>query len=99
MQTRHVAVFRKQNVAALATAVHTTFGNGESIARRVATDHQGESPDITLCRAAEALHPICRSGLLFELLIANNLLPDSENVAEIECPWFMGPQLQIHSIE
>ena len=63
VQTGDVAVFREQDVAALATAVHAALRNRERVAGRVAADDERDAPDVALGGAAEALDAVGRLAL------------------------------------
>ena len=99
MQTRDVAVFREEHVAALATEVHARLGNGKRVARDVATDDEREAPDVALGRAAEPLDSVCRRGLGDERLEADDLLPDAEHVARAELDGDLGRELEERAVQ
>src|SRR4051812_40939808 len=99
MQTRDVAVFGKQDIPALAPAVHATLRDRESVARRVATDDQRQATDVALRRTAEALHIVGRSPLAFELLEADDFLPDAEQIPELEQARLVRSQLQVDAVQ
>ena len=99
VKTRDVAVLGEENVAAFATTMDPSLGNGERIARGVAANHEREPPDIALGGATKAPYAVSRRRLLHEFFVANDFLPNAENIAEIQSPGLMGPKLQVHAIE
>src|SRR6185369_4829188 len=84
MQARDVAVFREQDVAALAAAVHASLRDRKGVARGVAANDQSQTTDITLGRTAEALDVVGRAALALELFEPNDFLPDAEKIPELE---------------
>src|SRR5450631_3134673 len=99
VQARDVAVFAEQNVAALTAAMHAAFRDRERVACGVATDDQRQATDVTLGRAAEAIHAVGRATLTLELFESDDLLPDAEQITELEQAGLVRTKLEIHAVQ
>src|SRR5690606_872606 len=99
MQTAHVAIFGEQNVAPFAAAVHAASWDGKCVARRIASDHERQSADVTVARTTEAFDAVWSRWLIFEGLELDDLLSDSEEVVELEQPGRLGTKFQVDAIE
>src|SRR6478735_808521 len=99
MQAGDVAVFGKQNVAALTTAVYASLRDREGIARRVATDDQSQATDVALRRTAESLYVVGRAALALELFEANDFLANPEQITELEQAGFVRAKLEVNAVE
>src|SRR5581483_9624282 len=58
VQTGHVAILRKENVAPLATDVEAGLGDRKCVARRLASDDERDPSDVALRRRAESLDAV-----------------------------------------
>src|SRR5258708_7304348 len=79
--------------------MHATLGDRERIAGGVAADDQGQATDVTLGRAAKALDTVGRLALPLQLFEANDLLPDAEDVAELEQTGLVRANLEVDAVQ
>ncbi len=99
MKTRDVAVFGKQDVAALATDVNAVLGHRVGVARRVTSGEKRDATDVALRRAPEPLDAIGARRLLRENLEPDDLLADAEHIARCELERRLGSHLQVDAVE
>ena len=99
MQSGDVTVLGKENVAPLAAEVDAALWNGEGVARLLATDDEGDSPDITLAGSAEPLHAVRRDRLRVEWLELDDLLPDAKDVIRTDLDGDLARQLLVDAVE
>src|SRR5262249_52163785 len=81
VQAGDVAVLGEGDVAAPAADVEARLGDREGVAASVAPGHERDAADVPLGGAAETLDPVGRGRLRRERLEADDLLPDTEDVA------------------
>src|SRR5262249_46289311 len=99
VQSRDVSIFGEEDVATLAAEVDPGVGDRVGVAGGVAADDERDPADVVLRWAAEALDAVSGGRHRGERFIAEDLLADAEDLAEVERDGLVAAELFVDAVE